>query len=179
MKSAPLDCILLILFFFPCCGQVDSIKKETEERDRIFGSLIPAKAIGWTSDFDNVFTKQEIIYLDSIIGKHEEQTSNEVAVVTLQLDSTSIKSSKDFDEFSLALFRKWGVGKKEKNNGIGILFSRNLRKVRIEVGYGLESKLTNQEAKNIIDTIIVPEFKKSNYFGGIANALKEIIKEIE
>jgi uncharacterized protein len=72
-----------------------------------------------------------------------------------------------------------GVGKKDKYNGIGILISINLRKIRIEVGYGLESKLTDEEAKKIVDTIIIPEFKNGNYYLGTLYGLKAILKEIE
>ena len=86
---------------------------------------------------------------------------------------------KEFDQFSLELFKKWGVGKKEKNNGVGIIFSSKLRKLRIEVGKGMESKLTNAEAKYIIDSLIIPEFKRSAYFEGTLKGLQAVIKEIQ
>ena len=117
--------------------------------------------------------------LGSIIGEHESETTNEIAVVTLALDTASIRSVKEFDQFSLELFNQWGVGKKEKNNGVGIIFSKKLKKIRIEVGKGMESKLTNNEAKFIIDSLMIPEFKKSNYFEGTLKGLQEIIKEIQ
>lgn len=171
----------LLSYFFiifslslPCCGQKD--KKEPVSS---YQSLIPEKSIGWVSDFDSVFTLSEAVYLDSIIKRHEMQTTNEVALVTLQLDSFQVKTIEDFDKFSLSMFKKWGVGKQDKNNGIGILISINLKKVRIEVGYGLESKLTDVESQKIIDTIILPEFKKGAYYAGTLNGLNAIFKEIE
>ena len=151
----------------PACSQKSKIEK-----------LIPKEPIGWVSDFERNFSEEQINFLDSIIGLHENETSNEIAIVTLQLDSTDIESIEDFETLSLTLFTQWGPGKKEKNNGVGILFSKKLRKIRIEVGKGLESKLTNKEAKDIIDNIIVPEFKKSNYYEGIVKGLQEIIREI-
>ncbi len=162
---------------FSSCGQEN--KNHNKEKDYALSHLIPEKPIGWISDFEHVFTKTEINFLDSIIAKHKAQTTNELALVTLALDTFSIKTPEDFDQFSLNLFRQWGVGEKDKNNGIGVLMSPNLRKIRIEIGYGLNAKLTDGEAKNIIDTIIIPEFKNGNYFIGISKGLDAIFNEIK
>ena len=151
----------------------------TCRQDSKFKKLIPARPIGWVSDFEKIFTDQQVQFLDSMISKHESETANEIAIVTLALDTVSIRSEKEFDQFSLALFSQWGVGKKEKNNGIGIIISNKLRKLRIEVGKGMESKLTNAEAKFIIDSLMIPEFKRSNYFKGTMRGLQEVIKEIQ
>jgi uncharacterized protein len=142
-------------------------------------SLIPERPTGWVSDFENIFKPEERFILDSLINSHELKYSNEIAIVTLTLDSTLINTSEEFDDFSLALFNQWGVGKKEKKNGIGILISTNLRKIRIDTGPGLTEKLTDEEAKNIIDTIIIPEFKKGAYYTGTLHGLKAILNEIE
>ena len=85
----------------------------------------------------------------------------------------------EFQEFSLELFNEWGVGKDEKDNGIVIVFSKKLRMIRIEVGEGLTTKLTDEEAKAIIDNLIIPAFKKTSYFDGILRGLSEIINEIQ
>ena len=167
---------LLIIFSLslPCCGQ-----KDKKEPISPYQPLIPEKSLGWVSDFEKVFTPDEGVYFDSIINNHEVQTTNEIALVTLPLDSFQVKTPEDFDNFSLSLFRQWGIGKKDKKNGIGILISINLRKIRIEVGYGLELKLTDEEAQKIIDTIILPEFKKGAYYAGTLNGLMSVLKEIE
>ena len=144
-----------------------------------FKPLIPAKPIGWVSDFEKLFTDEQIRTLDSIIGKFAAGSSNEIAIVTLALDSVAIKTVKDFEQFSLALFNQWGIGKKEKNNGVVILISQKLKRIRIEVGYGLEAKLTNAKAKIVIDTIVIPAFKRLQYFEGTLKGLLEIIKEIQ
>ena len=151
----------------------------TCRQDSKFKKLIPAKPTGWVSDFEKNFTDEQVQFLDSMIWKHESETSNEISVVTLALDTVSIPSEKEFDQFSLTLFNQWGIGKKEKNNGVGIIFSNKLRKLRIEVGKGMESKLTNAEAKFIIDSLIIPEFKTSNYFAGTLKGLQAVIKEIQ
>ena len=141
--------------------------------------LIPAEPIGWTSDFEKIFTDEEIKFLDSIIADLNDRTSNQIAIVTLVLDSTQIRSIEELAEFSLELLNKWGVGVKGKDNGIGIVFSKNLRRIWVEVGPALRGKLTSEKLQTIIDDIIIPEFKKSNYFIGTSKGLMAIIKEIE
>jgi uncharacterized protein len=155
--------ILLLSMSFPCGGQQSA--------------AIP-EPIGRVSDFADVFTTLQANYLDSIIREHEMKTSNEVAVVTIRMDSGMIASMKEFQQYTLELFNKWGIGKKEGNNGVGIIFSPVLKYIRIEVGYGLESRLTDAEAKYILNTIIVPEFKKSAFFDGVAKGLEAVFREI-
>lgn len=167
----------LIILLFASCGQND--KKGTDKSTNSFHEIIPNEPIGWVSDYEHVFRTNEITYLDSIIGNHKKLTTNEIAVATLRLDTFSIKTPEDFDQLSLKLFNKWGVGEKDKNNGVGILISVELKKIRIEVGYGLETKLTDEETKIIIDTIIIPDFKKGDYFTGISKGLQAIFKEIQ
>ena len=141
--------------------------------------LIPKEPIGWVSDFENVFTPSQIQILDSIILDHSLEKGNQVAIVTLSLDSVSINSLEEFEKLSLSLFNQWGIGQKGLNNGVAIIFCRNLRMIRIEVGRGLEIKLTNNDAKLIIDNIIIPEFRRANYYEGVLQGLQQIIKEIQ
>jgi uncharacterized protein len=144
-----------------------------------FKKLIPATPIGWVSDFEKDFSDEQLHVLDSIINLHEVETSNEIAVVTVEIDTITIKSLEEFEKFAFELAHEWGVGKDEKDNGITIVFSKKLRMIRIEIGEGLTAKLTDDEAKAIIDNLIIPEFRKSNYFDGILKGLSEIIKEIK
>lgn len=169
-----------ITFFFTLssCGQ-NPAEKKPEEQSRVAEMpLIPDRATGWVTDFEKIFTGVQTAYLDSLAAAHEKTTSNEIAIVSISADSFHIKPTDDFDKYGLSLFNKWGVGKKEKNNGVGILFSIKLRKIVIKTGTGLETKLTNAEAAAIISTIILPHFSKGEYFTGIEEALQAIFKEI-
>jgi uncharacterized protein len=174
MKAIQFFVLFICASHFSCKAQI----KDTYPIDS-FAHAIPKEPLGYVSDFATIFTPEQIVFLDSIITEQEKQTSHQIAVVTIKLDAVLIQSQSDFDRFSLALFKKWGVGHKGKDNGIGLLICPNLRKIRIEVGYGLEAKLTNEEAKNIIDTIIIPEFRKSDYYNGVLKGLMAIFKEIE
>lgn len=130
---------------------------------------------GYVNDFEGIFSNEQISELNKIIGQHEKATTNQIAVV-------SIKSFEPFEslfDYSLKLANQWGVGQKDKNNGITIVFGKQIRQIRIQVGYGLEKKLKDEEAKRIIDNVVIPEFKKGDYFAGIRNGIAEVIKEIE
>lgn len=140
---------------------------------------IPEKAQGYVSDYEKLLTPSQAAYLDSIIAEHEKATTNQVVVVTIDLDTALIKSRTDLENFAVTLFNKWGVGIKDKNNGVGLLIVENLRQVRISVGSGLETKLTNEEAKDIIQRLITPAFKQQDYYTGIKNGLEAIFKEIQ
>ncbi|MET0392690.1 MAG: TPM domain-containing protein [Chitinophagaceae bacterium] len=156
-------CVLLALFFsIGCAGQKEAPLPEP---------------VGWVSDFAQVFTSAQINYLDSLIRAHEAKTSNQTAVVTINPDSATITSLEDFEKYSWRLFSEWGVGQQQRNNGIGLIFSPALRYVRIETGPGLEGRLTDAEAQQIVDELILPCFKKQAYFEGVSKALEAIFRQ--
>lgn len=102
---------------------------------------------------------------------HEEQTTNQIVVVTL-------RSLQGFDEadYALRLGRKWGLGTEENNNGVILLVAPNERKVRIEVGYGLEGAIPDALAGQIIGRNILPAFKKNDYPAGITSGVNAILQ---
>ena len=129
--------------------------------------------IGFVSDFEHVFSADERIELNRIIVDYEKSSSNEIVIVSID----TIPSNWDFDQFSISLFNQWGIGKKNINNGILILFSKNLRKIRITTGRGTEKKITDEDCRELINKLIVPYFKEGDYFSGIEYAIKSIIKK--
>lgn len=100
----------------------------------------------------------------------EQQTTHQVVIVTLKsLQGETI------EEYGFQLGRHWGVGQKGKNNGALLIVAVNERKVRIEVGYGLEGTLTDALTKVIIDSAIVPRFKSGDFAGGIVAGTTDLI----
>jgi uncharacterized protein len=81
----------------------------------------------------------------------------------------------EIEPYANALFRAWGLGEKQKNNGVLLLVAPNEHKVRIEVGYGLEGTLTDALSKIIITNAMAPRFKTGDYGGGIARGVDDII----
>jgi uncharacterized protein len=131
--------------------------------------------LGYVNDFEGIFTIGQIAELNKIIERHEKETTNQMVIVT----TPSFAPFENLFDYSLKLANTWRVGQKGKNNGIAIVFGKQIRQIRIQVGYGLENKLKDEEAKRIIDNIIIPEFKKEDYYMGIKNGIAEIFKEIE
>lgn len=131
--------------------------------------------IEYVNDFEGILSPEQVKELNDIVTKHEKETTNEIAIVTI----SSFEPYKTLFDYSLALANYWGIGKKDKNNGIAIVFGKQIRQIRIQVGYGLEKKLKDDEAKKIIDYTIIPEFKKGDYFTGIKKGLLEIIDQIK
>jgi uncharacterized protein len=112
--------------------------------------------------------------LTDILREHENRTTNQIAVLTVTtLDGENI------EEYAAEVFEAWGLGQKDKDNGILIVIAPNDRHMRIEVGYGLEPALTDGTAGQIIRTIITPRFKDGDYDGGITNGVLAVITVLE
>ncbi len=134
------------------------------------------KRIGHTSDYEKIYSAKEIKILDSIIADFEKKTTIQIAIVTID---TSMVDEKDMENWTLKVLNTWGVGQKDKNNGILVGISKGYRHMRIENGYGIESVLTDQETKQIIDADFIPYFKEAKYFEGTLNGLKALMKKLE
>jgi len=111
--------------------------------------------------------------LDEQLAAHEAQTSNQIVVVTVD----SLDGYADAD-YALRLGRHWGIGTEEKSNGVILLVAPNERKVRIEVGYGLEGALPDGLAGQIIRRNILPQFKETDYPGGIRSGVNAILQAV-
>lgn len=118
---------------------------------------------GLINDFENIFSEEESLELNKIIIDFENKTSNEIAIASLN----DIQDYTDFDSYTLDLSNFWGVGKKYLDNGLTIFFSTSLRKIRINTGKQTQLILTDEKCQKVLDEIILPEFKKNNYFIGI------------
>ena len=108
--------------------------------------------------------------LTNILKNEEEKTSNQIVVVILK----SLKGY-SIEDVGLELGRYWKIGQKGTNNGILLLVAMDDRKMRIEVGYGLEGALTDAISKEIIEYTLKPNFKAQQYELGILKAVNEII----
>lgn len=133
------------------------------------------KPQGYVNDFADVLNTEEEAHLKKMLVWHERETTNEVVIVTLD----SLYGFTNLDSCSLNMANTWGVGKKNLDNGVLIALAPKLRSVHIQVGKGLESKLTNQEAKRIIDSVMIPNFKSMGYMQGLSLGTEAMIEEIK
>lgn len=105
---------------------------------------------------------------------HEEKTTNQIAVLTVPtLDGVSI------EEYAVTVFNTWKLGQKGKDNGVLLIVAPKDRKMRIEVGYGLEGTMTDGIAGSIIRNAITPFFKNNDYDRGIDEGVRAIINVLE
>lgn len=105
---------------------------------------------------------------------HERETSNQVVVVTL----TSLEGH-DIADYGYRLGRHWGIGQEGRNNGVLLIVAPTERKVRIEVGYGLEGALPDVLAHRIIEDDILPRFRQGNMASGISEGARMIMRAIK
>ena len=108
--------------------------------------------------------------LSQLSEQYERTTSNQLVVVT-------VKSLQGYpvEDFGYQLGRFWGIGQKGQNNGVLLIVAPNEREVRIEVGYGLEGKLTDALSSHIIQGQILPRFKLGDYEGGTIAGAQAIV----
>lgn len=139
-----------------------------------FAQDFPAKPNTLVNDYTNTLSAAQISQLEQKLVVFDDSTSNQIAVVIL-------KSVGDYDinEYALELGRKWGVGGKEKNNGVILLVALGDRKMSIQTGYGLEGALPDIYTKRIIENDIKPFFKAGDYYSGIAAGTNSIISLIK
>jgi len=139
----------------------------------LFAITFPALK-GRVVDEANILSPQTKKILEEKLKNFEQNTSNQIVVVTLKsLQGHSI------EEYGYRLGRHWGIGQKGKNNGVLLIVAPNERKVRIEVGYGLEGTLTDAKAFLIIHDDIIPYFKKGDYDKGVLKGVEKIIQTIK
>ncbi len=128
---------------------------------------------GRVVDAAHVLNWQTLVALDKKLADQEVKATDQFVVATVpSLQDTSI------EDYANRLFRYWKLGQAKKNNGVLLLVAPNERKVRIEVGYGLEGIITDAVSSTIIQTAIVPAFKAGDMAGGIvkgADAVLEIL----
>ena len=125
------------------------------------------------NDFTNTLTESQKQALEQKLVALDDSTSTQIAVVIVE--STNGQTIADYD---VALLRKWGVGSKKNNNGVILLVAKKDRELDITVGYGLEGALTDATSKQIIDDIIVPNFKGNDYYRGIDQGTDAIMQAV-
>jgi len=108
------------------------------------------------------------------LADFEAKGSDQIVVATVPS-----LGGEDIESYTNRLFRAWGLGQAGENNGVLLLISRDDRKMRIEVGYGLEGTLTDLHSKLIIENDLVPAFRAGDFSGGISKAVDDIVMVLE
>lgn len=123
------------------------------------------------NDHAGMLTKKEVRALETKLKLYEDSSSTQLVLLTIP----SLEGE-NLEDFSQRTAEKNGIGQKGKDNGVLLLVVKKDRKMRIEVGYGLEPVLTDALSKRIIEKVIKPEFKEERYYSGIDGGFDSIIK---
>lgn len=153
---------VLSLFFLFSISLLCSAQKDVPE---LWGMRVHDEA--------KVMSTTTVDQLESQLKTYEDSTSNQITLLIISsLDGDVL------EEYSLRVAEKWKLGQKNKDNGVLLLISIEDRKMRIEVGEGLEGVLTDALSNRIIRNEIAPEFRRGNYEMGVIAGINGIIKAI-
>jgi uncharacterized protein len=150
-----------IVFLFLFCGFQYVFAQNIEKKPN------PPRAV---NDFGNMLAPFQRDALEQKLDAYNDSTSSAIVVITVPN-----LNGYDIAEVSLKYLREWGIGTKDKNNGIVVLVSNEDHKARIETGYGMEGVIPDVTAKEIIDDKLVPYFKQKDYYRGFDNTVDAII----
>jgi len=134
---------------------------------------LPSKPDRYVTDHAGVIKNADA--LNTKLADFERQTSNQILVYVDQ----HLPPETTIEEMGSEAMRKWGVGQKGKDNGVILFVFTRDRKMRIEVGYGLEGSLTDAQAKRITSTVIKPDFQRGDFDAGINHGVDAILATIK
>jgi uncharacterized protein len=129
---------------------------------------------GRVNDTANLIPPDQRQRLEAKLAQFEQQTGNQVAVLTVD-----DLGGEDIEGYSHKVASTWKLGQKGKDNGVLLLVSKGDRKMRVEVGYGLEPVLTDLQTSIIQNEVIIPHFKQEDFGGGIEAGVDALLSTIQ
>ena len=127
----------------------------------------------YAQDYAKVLSAETRSRINRLSSELNAKTKAQIAVVTIPS-----LSGEPIEEFSLELFRKWGIGDRQLNNGVLILVSVEEKKSRIEVGYGLEGALPDAKTGRIQDETMRPGIEAGDYNTAVMNGYTAVLREV-
>ncbi|MBL0173755.1 MAG: TPM domain-containing protein [Ignavibacteria bacterium] len=125
---------------------------------------------GRVNDVAGVLNASTVSEIEALLKAYEDSSSNQIAVLIIStLDGESL------EEYTLKVAETWKLGRKGVDNGVLLLIAKDDRKLRIEVGYGLEASLTDAVTSYIITRVITPRFKQGDFDGGVRDGVRAMI----
>lgn len=156
----------LIALIVAACGGSDARALEVPSRPALSSPVV---------DTSGTLTPDQITRLSDQITRTRAEKDYQIGVLMIP----TLGNDEYLEGYSLKVAREWGIGEKDKDNGALLLIVKNDRKMRIEVGRGLEGELTDVESGRIIRNTLAPAFKKSDYFSGISAGVANIAAQVE
>src|SRR5580700_3591194 len=146
---------------------------------RAAAAAVPVPPLGArVTDLTGTLTAEQQTALEQKLAAFEAAKGSQLAVLIVPTTQPE-----EIEQYSIRVVDQWKLGRKQVNgqrvdDGALLLVAKNDRKVRIEVGYGLEGVLTDATTNRIIDETIGPDFRQGNFYGGIDGALEQMMKLI-
>jgi uncharacterized protein len=126
---------------------------------------------GRVVDDAGILSPQTSNQIGQMLAQREQATGEQIVVATVKsLQGHAI------EDFGYQLGRHWGIGQKGRDNGAILLVAPNERKVRIEVGYGLEGRLTDAQSRVIIEQVILPAFRRGDFDAGVRDGAVAMLR---
>ncbi len=173
MKST----FVFLVYYFLCL--LTTFSQETPQPLAVKDySPYPNPHAGYVSDLAGILSEKQKGYIEQLLLTIEVEYKLEVIVMTIpSLASYPDTDNKTIESFATSLFNAYGIGNMPENNGVLFLVSMGDRKARIELGSGYGS-MADQRAADIMNTVIIPRFKASDYSGGIKYGTIAIVEKI-
>jgi uncharacterized protein len=130
--------------------------------------------VGRVVDETGTLSSDEIASLNQTLRNFEARKGSQVAVLIVPTIAPE-----SIEQYSLRVAETWKIGRKKIDDGALLVVAKDDRRLRIEVGYGLEGALTDVTSKRIIDEIITPSFRSGNFAGGISAGVDRIIRVVD
>jgi uncharacterized protein len=159
---------LIVISLFILSGCAGKVSAPIEEKYKI------PQPIGLINDYEKSFTPAEEKRIDSLIQSINARGKVKIAFATF--DSSYVPDSL-FAKYSLQVAKQWGIGDKNKSNGIFLCLSLTMRNVQIRTGLGVEDLVTDSMISRVIDSTIIPAFKRKEYAQGVYSGL-EVLGQI-
>jgi uncharacterized protein len=129
---------------------------------------------GRVVDKTGTLSSGEIASLDRTLKDFEAKKGSQIAVLIVPTTQPET-----IEQYSLRVAEAWKIGRKKVDDGAILVVAKDDRKLRIEVGYGLEGALTDVTAKRIIDEVITPKFRSGDFAGGISDGVNRILRVVD
>jgi uncharacterized protein len=145
------------MYFLPILGQFE-IPEKPEKETSVY-------------DYINLLSDVQKNALEQKLIRYSDSTSTQIVVAII-----ASTEGENITYLGAQWGQKWGIGQAGKDNGVLLILARDDRKIAINTGYGVEGNLTDAMSRRIIETVIVPEFKTGDYYGGLNNGADTIFK---
>ncbi|AGC78032.1 uncharacterized protein LX97_03121 [Nonlabens dokdonensis] len=171
-KAVVIIASLLCVAYNSYAQQKLPVKEQNEAFVDSVENIFP-KPLGLVNDYSNVLTDDQVSFLSDLLENYKKDSSRHVVLVTID----SMEPYQDIVNYGTDLGNFWGVGTKEKNNGILIVFCKPCSQVGIATGKGTELVLTNQICQEVVNKDMLPKFKNNLYYDGLLSGVESLLKQ--